>query len=106
MSDARKGARQRISPRDAVPRRSVTPSNDRSPSAASIRALLSPADLADYLGVPVATVYRWRSQRERPAGMRVGRHVRYRLVDVENWLDSLRREGAGCGSRSIVTGRP
>jgi excisionase family DNA binding protein len=51
------------------------------------RRLLSPEELASYLGVPLATVYRWRSCREGPPGMRVGRHVRYRLRDVEGWLD-------------------
>jgi excisionase family DNA binding protein len=51
------------------------------------RRLLSPEELASYLGVPLATVYRWRSRREGPLGMRVGRHVRYRLKDVERWLD-------------------
>lgn len=54
--------------------------------------LFSPADLADYLGVPLATVYRWRSQRDGPTGIRVGRHVRYRSVDVEQWLDDHRDE--------------
>ena len=49
--------------------------------------LLSPVELAEYLGVPLATVYRWRSRRDGPAGIRVGRHVRYRLADVERWLD-------------------
>jgi excisionase family DNA binding protein len=51
------------------------------------RRLLSPEELSSYLGVPLATVYRWRSRREGPLGMRVGRHVRYRLRDVERWLD-------------------
>lgn len=49
--------------------------------------LLSPADLAAYLAVPLATVYRWRSRSEGPRGYRVGRHVRYRLDDVERWLE-------------------
>jgi excisionase family DNA binding protein len=55
--------------------------------AAKERRLLSPEELASYLGVPLATVYRWRSRREGPPGMRVGRHVRYRQKDVERWLD-------------------
>jgi excisionase family DNA binding protein len=54
------------------------------------RPLLSPAELAAYLGVPLATVYRWRSRREGPCGIRVGRHVRYRVTDVERWLDDQR----------------
>jgi excisionase family DNA binding protein len=48
---------------------------------------LSPQDLADYLAVPVATVYRWRHRHEGPKGLRVGRHVRYRRSDVETWLE-------------------
>lgn len=52
------------------------------------KQLLSPEDLAEYLGVPLATVYRWRARRTGPPGMKVGRHVRYRLAEVEGWLDS------------------
>ncbi|MDP8928170.1 MAG: helix-turn-helix domain-containing protein [Actinomycetota bacterium] len=51
-------------------------------------ALLSPQQLADYLGVPVATVYRWRYEGTGPRGIKVGKHVRYRRRDVEAWLDT------------------
>jgi len=47
--------------------------------------LLSVKDLADYLGVPVATIYGWRHRREGPPGFRVGRHVRFRWGDVHQW---------------------
>jgi excisionase family DNA binding protein len=50
--------------------------------------LLSPQQLAAYLGVPVATVYRWRHESTGPRGIRVGKHVRYRRRDVEAWLES------------------
>ena len=60
--------------------------------ASEHRALLSPEELAAYLAVPLATVYRWRSRREGPCGIRVGRHVRYRLDDVERWLNDRRDE--------------
>jgi len=53
-------------------------------------ALLSVADLATYLGVPVATVYRWRHQRQGPPGYRIGRYVRYRARDIEQWLQAQR----------------
>lgn len=49
--------------------------------------LLSPAELADYLGVPVQTIYQWRYRGEGPPGYRVGRHVRYRWSDIQAWLD-------------------
>ena len=54
--------------------------------------LLSPEDLAEYLGVPLKTVYRWRYRGEGPASYRVGRHVRYKLEDVEVWLQSRREQ--------------
>ena len=58
--------------------------------------LLSIPELAKYLGVPIATIYRWRYTQEGPVGYRVGRHVRYRLTDVERWLEAQRdaRPGA------------
>lgn len=52
--------------------------------------LLSPEELASFLGVPLKTVYRWRSRGEGPAAFKVGRHVRYGLGDVHAWLDSRR----------------
>lgn len=52
--------------------------------------LLSPADVAAYLGVPLRTVYGWRSRGGGPRGYRVGRHVRYRVDEVDAWLDDHR----------------
>lgn len=60
--------------------------------------LLRPDDLAVYLAVPLATIYRWRSRRDGPASYRVGRHVRYKLEDVEAWLEGRRAEPALPGS--------
>lgn len=54
----------------------------------TLPGLLSPEQLAEYLDIPLATVYRWRARRTGPRGMRVGRHVRYRLADVERWLEA------------------
>ena len=50
--------------------------------------------LAEFLGVPEATVYQWRSKNYGPRGLRVGKHVRYRPSDVEMWLASLAHEVA------------
>lgn len=55
-------------------------------------ALLSPTELAEYLKMPVKTIYNWRSAGEGPRGIRVGRHVRYRQTDVDAWLDRLADE--------------
>lgn len=43
-------------------------------------------DLADYLGVSKNTLSYWRLKGVGPQFLRVGRHVRYRPSDVENWL--------------------
>lgn len=49
--------------------------------------LLSPVQLAEYLALPVKTLYRWRSIGEGPRGLKIGKHVRYRPSDVEAWLE-------------------
>ncbi|EID55123.1 helix-turn-helix transcriptional regulator [Saccharomonospora xinjiangensis] len=43
-------------------------------------------DLADYLGVPVNTLYQWRTKGYGPQGRRIGKYVRYRPEDVETWV--------------------
>jgi len=49
--------------------------------------LLTVQDLAEYLGVPATTLYQWRYRREGPRGFRVGRHIRYQLTDVTEWIE-------------------
>jgi excisionase family DNA binding protein len=67
-----------------------TSTDDDRDRAATERRLLSPADVASYLGVPLRTIYGWRSRGEGPRGYRVGRHVRYALDDVDAWLEDHR----------------
>ncbi|MGH3548288.1 MAG: helix-turn-helix transcriptional regulator [Pseudonocardiaceae bacterium] len=55
-------------------------------------ALMDAAALAEYMGVPLATVYRWNSHGSGPRRFRVGKYVRYRTADVDAWLDQ-RSEG-------------
>lgn len=45
-------------------------------------------DLSEFLGVPVKTLYEWRTKRYGPGGIRVGRCIRYRQEDVLAWLDA------------------
>ena len=49
--------------------------------------LLWAQEVAAILGVPVKTLYQWRYKGVGPAGLRVGRHLRYRAADVEAWID-------------------
>ena len=58
----------------------------------SLERLLSVEDLANYLHVPIATIYAWRHQRQGPPGFRVGRHLRYRRSDIGQWSDRLKTE--------------
>lgn len=53
----------------------------------SLEPLLTVQELATYLGVPVATIYGWRYRRQGPPGFRIGRHLRFRRSDVEEWVD-------------------
>ncbi len=53
----------------------------------SLDRLLTVEDLADYLDVPVATIYAWRYRRQGPPGFRIGKHLRYRQRDIEGWLN-------------------
>jgi excisionase family DNA binding protein len=68
------------------------------PASPGTDHMLSPEDLAAYLAVPLATVYRWRSRGDGPASYRVGRHVRYKLQDIEDWLQGRRVGPAFPGS--------
>ena len=51
-----------------------------------LEPLLSAQDLADFLHVPIATIYALRYRHEGHPGFRVGRHLRYRRNDVEQWI--------------------
>lgn len=55
---------------------------ERSP----VEPLLTPTEVAEWLQVPVATLYGWRHRREGPKAMPVGRHLRYARAEVERWL--------------------
>lgn len=47
---------------------------------------ISTEELAELLAVPIATVRRWRYMGGGPAGIKLGRHVRYERREVERWL--------------------
>jgi len=51
------------------------------------RPLASAEEVAEFLGVPVATLHQWRYKGTGPKASKVGRWLRYRWSDVEAWLD-------------------
>lgn len=52
--------------------------------------LLTPYEVSVFLRVPLRTIYRWRSRGDGPRGYRIGRHVRYRVDEIERWLEDHR----------------
>ena len=46
---------------------------------------LSTGAVAERYGVPEATVRKWRIQGTGPLGVRLGKHVRYSVVELERW---------------------
>ncbi|ADB31175.1 regulatory protein MerR [Kribbella flavida DSM 17836] len=51
--------------------------------------LWSVEDLSEFLGIPVATLYRWRTTGYGPAGVRMGKYIRYDQEVVRAWIKSL-----------------
>jgi excisionase family DNA binding protein len=65
-------------------------------------SMWSPEQVAEYLSVPKATVYRWRVSGDGPKGARVGKHVRYRPADVASWFDAQVAEGSRHSSGRVA----
>lgn len=57
-------------------------------SDAQRRKLATAEEIADYLGVPLGTVYQWSSRGGGPRLIKVGRHLRARWSDIEAYLDA------------------
>jgi excisionase family DNA binding protein len=52
------------------------------------KRLLLPEELAEQVQIPVRTLYAWRLKGEGPRAIRVGKHIRFRQSDVDEWLES------------------
>ena len=63
--------------------------------ASGLDPLLSIENLAEYLGVPVTTIYDWRVDGKGPCGVRVGRHLKFTVSDVLAWIDGQRESRPG-----------
>jgi hypothetical protein len=60
-----------------------------------VRPLLGVSEVADILGVPRATLYRWHSlsspeQIVGPRAFRVGKYLRYTLEDLREYIEVQR----------------
>lgn len=56
--------------------------------------LMTTEQVAEYLAVPVNTLYQWRHRGIAPRAARVGRHLRWKQVDVDRWLDDQSSSGS------------
>jgi excisionase family DNA binding protein len=67
--------------------------------SAAAGPLMTTEELAGYLQLPITSLYAWRSRREGPRAIRVGKHLRWRKSDVDAWLerqaDPIPARGAG-----------
>jgi excisionase family DNA binding protein len=48
---------------------------------------MSPQEFADLVGVPLHTVYSWHADGTAPRRIRIGKHCRYAVRDIEEWLE-------------------
>ncbi len=49
-------------------------------------------ELAVYVGVPEQTIYSWKARGKAPPAYRVGKYLKFRVSDIEEWLERLREE--------------
>jgi len=60
-----------------------------------LELLLSIEELAEYLDVPVATIYDWRVDGKGPCAVRIGRRVKFSISDINAWIATQREQSPG-----------
>jgi excisionase family DNA binding protein len=55
--------------------------------------LLTPEEVSALLGVPVATLYRWRYTGYGAQAIKIGKHLRWQQSTVEAWLAAQEKAG-------------
>jgi excisionase family DNA binding protein len=60
--------------------------------------LLSMEELAALLHVPLNTLYKWNKTGSSPPYYKRGKHIRYRIAEVRQWLVEHKETLAICGS--------
>lgn len=85
------------------PRRSLRSSRAHSARAAhllgmsttklGLEPLFGIAELAEYLSVPVQTIYDWRLTGRAPRAYKFGKHLRFAASDVAEWLEQQHEGG-------------
>ncbi|MGI9825336.1 helix-turn-helix domain-containing protein [Agromyces sp. Marseille-Q5079] len=52
--------------------------------------MLDIGELAAYLGVPVSTIYDWRTNGRGPTAYRFGKRLKFAISDVREWVAEQR----------------
>lgn len=54
-------------------------------------ALMTVQDVAELAGISKSVIYKWRCEapEKAPRAINIGRRVRFRRSDVDEWLESL-----------------
>jgi predicted DNA-binding transcriptional regulator AlpA len=58
------------------------------------RPLWRAEDVAEYLRVPIKTLYKWRLEKHGPPCARIGKHLRYVPEEVVAWVDSCKQRAS------------
>lgn len=56
--------------------------------SAAAEQLFGIEELSEYLGIPVATLYKWNHTGDGPPYLKIGRRVKYKLTDVTEWVNN------------------
>ena len=59
-------------------------------SPVALEPLMDVTELANYLGIPISTVYDWRVHGKGPAAYRFGKHLKFAISDVRAWMAQQR----------------
>ena len=69
----------------------TTPDPDRA-SLRLVEQVLSLSELCAHLHVNAQTIYDLRSQGRGPRGFRVGRELRFRVSEIDSWLERMEHD--------------
>lgn len=64
-------------------------------AASRLEPLLSIEEFAEYLDVPVATIYDWRVDGKGPCAVRIGGRVKFSISDFNAWIAIQRQQTPG-----------
>ncbi|CAK7009666.1 MAG: hypothetical protein DELT_00395 [Desulfovibrio sp.] len=52
--------------------------------------LLSPPQVEEIYNIPTTTLEQWRFRKVGPAYHKLGKHIRYKARDVDEWIEKRR----------------